>query len=119
MTRWEPTPDRPSLSRKQRVVVFMSTDGCCYKCGQKLRGDAWEAEHPQARELGGSDAIEDLRPICIPCHKPKTAKDKAVIAKVKRIRDKHIGATVKSRSSFSTNRDSKWKKKMNGKVELR
>ena len=30
----------------------MSTDGTCYVCGQKLRGDTWDAEHPQALSLG-------------------------------------------------------------------
>jgi 5-methylcytosine-specific restriction endonuclease McrA len=94
------------------------SDGHCYACSQKLRGDAWEAEHPQARELGGSDDIDALMPICIPCHKPKTAADQKTIAKAKRVRDKHIGA-VKRKSSFPTNRDKPFKKRMDGSVVLR
>jgi 5-methylcytosine-specific restriction protein A len=118
MSTWSQTPDRPSISRKQRVVIFMKTDGHCYACGQKLRGDAWEAEHPLARELGGSDDIEALLPICSPCHKPKTAADQKAIAKVKRIRDKHIGA-ARSKSPMPCGRNSRYKKLMNGKVVTR
>jgi len=113
----EPEKRRP-LTRKQRVEVFMSTDGRCYVCGQKLRGDAWEAEHPLALALGGSDEISSLRPICRPCHKPKTAADKAAIGKCKRIRDRHIGAK-RSKCPMPGSRESGWSKRMDKTVERR
>jgi 5-methylcytosine-specific restriction endonuclease McrA len=116
--RWVEPEKRHPLTRKQRVEVFMSTDGRCYVCGQKLRGDAWEAEHPQALALGGSDGIADLRPICRPCHKPKTADDKRAIEKCKRVRDRHIGAK-RSRTPLPGSRASGWKRKMDGTVERR
>jgi 5-methylcytosine-specific restriction enzyme A len=115
---WAQTPKRPALSRKQRVAIYMKTDGRCYICGQKIRGGAWEAEHPIARQLGGTDAPEALMPCCIPCHKRKTAKDASAIAKSKRIRDKHIGA-LKSETPMKCGRNSPYKRKMNGKLVWR
>lgn len=89
--RWIEPEERKQLTRKERVTVFLSTDGRCYVCGQKL-GSEWHAEHPQALALMGKDDIAAQRPICIPCHKPKTALDRKSIAKAKNVRDKHIGA---------------------------
>ena len=94
----------------------MSTDGTCYVCGQKLRGDTWDAEHPQALSLGGPDDISVLRPICRPCHKTKTAGDKATIEKCKRVRDRHIGAKKQSRTPMPCGRTSKLKRRMDGSV---
>lgn len=112
---WAEPEARKPLTRKQRVEVFMSTDGHCYVCGRKLIGGAWDAEHPQALALGGSDDISALRPICRPCHKPKTAADKATIEKYKRIRDRHIGAK-RSRSPMPFGKHSKLKRRMDGRV---
>ncbi len=119
MTRtWIKTPDRPSLTRKQRVEIYMRTDGRCYLCSQKIRGGEWEAEHPIARELGGTDDPTELMPCCIPCHKVKTAKDKGTIAKAKRVRDKAIGA-LKSKSPMPCGRTSPRKRRMDGTVVWR
>lgn len=112
---FDPTPRRKPITRKQRVAVFMAASGCCYICGQKLRGEAWDVEHPLALALGGSDDIADLRPVCRPCHKAKSATDKGAIEKGKRVRDRHIGAK-RSKTPMPFGRGSKWKKKMNGEV---
>src|SRR3990172_10128838 len=36
--------------------------------------DLWQADHIQPRVLGGTNAMENLRTLCIPCHKDVTAK---------------------------------------------
>jgi hypothetical protein len=105
---------RKNLSRKERVTIFMKTDGRCYKCGQKLETKGWDAEHTQALELLGPSDIDALLPICKPCHKIKTAGDRKAIAKCNRVRDKHIGAVPKKQS-----RQSKYRKKMDGTVVWR
>lgn len=116
MTRvWTLPEARKSLSRKQRVAIFMKTDGRCYVCTQRLDVKGWDAEHPQALELLGPDDIEALMPICKPCHKVKTAGDRRAIAKANSTRDRHIGA-LKSRHPMPCGRNSKWKKKMSGDV---
>jgi hypothetical protein len=54
------------------------------------------------------------------CARLKTKRDTALIAKAKRIRAKHLGIkTRKTRSSFQTNRDGPFRKKLNGTVERR
>jgi hypothetical protein len=75
---------RRKLSPKQRLEVLLSSAGRCYRCRAKII-DGFEVEHPIPHALGGSDAIADLRPICIPCHEGKTrTEDIPRIAKAKR-----------------------------------
>ena len=87
----------------QRAGIFLSHGGKCYICGDKIDGvkSGFDLDHEIPLELGGDDTEENMRPICRPCHKIKTAKDVAKIAKAKRIEAKHIGArnpaTLKSR----------------------
>lgn len=85
-------PPRPRISRKQRIAIFEAARGECYLCGGKIKvGDAWDVEHVLARELGGSDEPDNLRPAHAKCHRAKTAEDAALIAKSNRVRDKHRG----------------------------
>jgi hypothetical protein len=110
---------RKQLSRKQRVAVFMKTDGRCYQCSQKLETKGWDAEHPQALELLGPSDIDALLPICKPCHKIKTADDRKAIAKCNRVRDKHIGAMPKKGRPLPGTKASGFRKRMDGTVERR
>ena len=90
MTRVAPSTGEPvaiaprrKLTPKQRLQVLLSGAGRCYRCRAKII-DVFEVEHPIPHALGGSDKIEDLRPICEPCHSGKTKADVAQIAKAKR-----------------------------------
>lgn len=113
--RWTQPEKRKPLSRKQRLAVFMKTQGTCYLCTQKLDVKGWEAEHPQALELLGPADIEALMPICKPCHKVKTADDRKAIAKANSTRDRHIGA-LESKTPLPCGRKSPLKKRMDGTV---
>lgn len=92
----------------------------CYKCPTLVGpGHAeWHCEHLIPRADGGSDEADNLYPICIPCHKPKTANDVKWIAKGKRVRAKHEGIWQSSRPMPGSRR-SPFKRKMNGKIEKR
>ena len=70
---------RRAMTKPRAAAIFLREQGKCYLCGIKLRVgvDPYEIEHPEALSLGGSDKDEDLRVVCIPCHKPKTAEDAA------------------------------------------
>jgi 5-methylcytosine-specific restriction endonuclease McrA len=70
---------RRSMTKARAAKIFLREQGKCYICGVKLRVsvDPYEIEHPEALSLGGSDNDEDLRVVCLPCHKPKTAQDAA------------------------------------------
>lgn len=85
----------------------------CHLCGQPIDPvrQTWEAEHPTPHANGGIEVL----PAHTSCHRPKTARDVSSIAKGKRVSDFHFG--IKRRgSSFQTNRNGKFKKKLDGSV---
>lgn len=105
---------RRSLSPLQRLKIFERAKGICHICEQKIQvGQPWDADHIIPLGLGGPDGASYMHPAHKACHKSKTAADLGAIAKVKRIRAKHIGAD-KPRGW-----PSKYRKKMNGEVVLR
>lgn len=60
-------------------------------CGV-LFGHKFHFDHDIADGLGGEPTLENCVVLCLPCHKEKTTKhDVPLIAKVKRISDKHRG----------------------------
>jgi hypothetical protein len=66
----------------------------CYICGLPIypAREAWEADHPIAHALGGTE----LRPAHVKCHRVKTTtQDVPAIAKSKRVFDKHYGIKKK------------------------
>lgn len=85
---------RKFLTRNKRAELFLEHGGICYLCGCAInaaRGEAWEVEHVEAREISGRDDWDNLRPVHVACHKPKTAADKKLIAKSNRIRNRNLG----------------------------
>lgn len=113
-------PPRKSLTRNKRAELFLEHSGICYLCERPInaaRGEAWEVEHVEAREISGRDDWANLRPVHIVCHKPKTAADKKVIAKSNRVRNRNLG--IRKPSSFACSRNSIWKKKIDGSVVRR
>lgn len=87
-------PPRKSLTRNQRAELFLEHGGICHICKCRIhaeRGERWEVEHVEAREISGRDDWGNLRPAHVKCHKVKTAEDKRVIAKCNRIRNRHLG----------------------------
>ena len=89
---------RRSLTQLQRARIFDDAHGLCHLCGLKIQaGQPWDVEHIIPLAMGGEDGGDNLRPAHKTCHAPKTAADVKAIAKVKRIRAKHIGAKQPSR----------------------
>jgi len=87
-------------------------------CQRKLRpGDKWTCDHRIAIINGGANRETNLQVLCEWCDKPKTVFDVREKATVYRKRAKHLG--IRKRSSFATNRNSKFKKRMDGTVVLR
>lgn len=78
----EPTKRR-AMGKARRLRIYLSCEGRCYKCGVKVPLEGTVIEHPIQLWMGGSDDDADLRLICGPCDKPKTAKDAAARAKVR------------------------------------
>ena len=112
-------PKRRSLSSSGLVALFAAHGGICHLCETKIQvGEAWERSHPIPLELGGADDESNWRPAHKRCHRTHTSTvDIPNIARAKRRYAKHIGA--RKRSTFPGSRQSKFKKRMDGKVELR
>lgn len=109
---------RRHISTTARVRIFERTGGVCHLCGGRIHaGEQWDAEHPTALAMGGSDKEEDLRPAHAKCHRPKTAQDIADIARAKRREARHIGAKAPSRNPLPGSRASGIRKRFNGTVE--
>jgi hypothetical protein len=95
----------------------------CHMCGGVLDAvlDKWRADHIRRHADGGEDTGKNLWPICLPCDTGvdgKAAQDTKAVAKGKRQGANYYNLKEK-RSSFQTNRDGAWKKKMDGSVERR
>lgn len=86
---------RKRLSTRERLRCFDDAGGICHICGTKIQpGQRWEVSHPIPLAAGGDDVPENRRPAHYACHRTVTAEqDAPTIAKVKRIRAKHIGAS--------------------------
>ncbi len=106
------TKRRPKMTAKQRAVFLdMHNARCCW-CGDAITDDAWDVEHELARELGGSDEPDNLRPIHRdPCHRAKTAIDIKAIAKSNRIRRANGPAEQRKKKQPIRTRATKWPKR--------
>lgn len=101
---------RRRLSTRERARLFELHDGVCHICGEKIDGvrERWEIEHVIPFALTRDESDENMKPAHANCHKGKTAVDKGVIAKSKRVAAKHNG-TWAPRSKLPGSRDSGWK----------
>lgn len=94
----------------------------CHICRTRLSltppAIPFHADHIRRHAEGGEDTPENLWPICLPCHKEKSAKDTTEVAKGKRYRDKHYGIR-QSKNPMPGSKRSLWKRKMDGTVVKR
>ena len=82
-------------------------------------GEDWDVSHDIPLEAGGKDDATNWFVAHRKCHRVHTSTvDAPLIAKVKRIHQKHVGAK-KSRSPMPLGRDSKFKRKMDGTIVRR
>lgn len=86
---------RKRLSARERERCFDDAGGICHICERPIvPGQRWEVSHPIPLAAGGDDTPENRRPAHARCHKHLTATvDAPRIAKTRRQRQKHIGAT--------------------------
>lgn len=59
--------------RRKRDAVLLRDQYTCQVCGKVT--DELEVDHIKARAHGGGDELTNLRAICVPCHKVKTARE--------------------------------------------
>ncbi len=111
---------RVRITAKMRVDIFLRHDGVCHLCKLKvIPGEEWDVSHEIPLEAGGRDDDSNWLVAHRRCHRTHTATvDAPLIAKVKRIRARHLGAK-KSRTPMPRGRSSKWKRKMDGTIVRR
>lgn len=84
---------RREFPKQVKREALRRADGKCEgeNCGA-LFGVKFHFDHDIADGLGGEPTLENCKVLCHQCHKEKTTKhDIPLIAKVKRISDKHNG----------------------------
>ena len=112
---------RRNWSQRQRLALFISANGACEACQIRLQpGQSWDLDHIIPLALGGADETYNLKVLCNGCHKAKTnQQDIPAISKLVRLKIKHLGAKVPSKTPMPFGRQSIWKKKINGTIVKR
>ena len=112
---------RPAITASQRLHVLKKFGAVvlCQICGDAEYIAVVQIDHALALiDEGEHDADENLRPVCIPCHAKKSAREHKNNAKAKRLQKKHSSpkppGKIKSRGFDKTLR-----KRMNGQTEKR
>ena len=75
------TSRRKHIKKAVREAVWERDGGACVECGST---SDLQLEHELPDWFGGAPSVENLRLMCVDCHKPKTREDVARIAKTKR-----------------------------------
>lgn len=110
--------DRHEFPAKVMVEAFRRAGGRCEKCTAKLYVGKINYDHRIPDAMGGKPTLDNCDVLCVACHSIKTRTvDVPGIAKVKRVRGRHIG--IKKPSTFACARTGKFKQKIGGRTELR
>lgn len=111
---------RKKFSPRERLAIWERDKGICCICKTKVDGvrERWIVEHINALETGGNNDASNLGVAHESCAIEKTKVDHKVGAKLKRIRQKHLGIKA-ARTPLPGSRASKWKRKMDGSIVLR
>lgn len=110
---------RRHISTTERTRIWERFNRTCQMCFRPTDFGGVDFDHHIPLAIGGDDTEANLRPLCRPCHRLKTAGDVTDIARAKSREASHRGLRAPSRNPLPGSRNSRFKKKMNGQVVLR
>lgn len=76
-------PNRKAMTSRRRERIIAQHGARCYCC--QAEGVPLDIDHWVPLFLGGSEDDENLRPLCQPCHRKKTAQENRVRGKINRL----------------------------------
>lgn len=106
------------FTKAEREAIFFSAGGICHLCKQPIHpGEDWDCSHVDIPEEHGGDEVAPAHRT--KCHRKETSEVTIpLIAKVRRERQRHIGA-FQSRTPMPCGRGSSRSKGMDGKIKRR
>ncbi|MDP4025989.1 HNH endonuclease signature motif containing protein [Methylobacterium sp. NEAU 140] len=119
MTRREFTKavQRAALARAGGRCEGVLTDGT--RCPCTLQVGRFHYDHIIPAALTEDASLANCQVLCRPCHAAKTATDVAVIARVRRQRDRHTGIAEPHRRPLPGSRASPFKRLIGGGIVRR
>lgn len=117
---WIGKADDAPVPPRVRLRVFMRLGGICQcGCNRPIRpGEPWQTDHRVALINGGQHRESNLQPLIVEHHKGKTREDVAEKSRTHKRRLRHHGIR-KPKHIMPGARASRFKKRMDGTVELR
>lgn len=103
---------------RQRAAIGAAHGWVCVLCPEKIdrAHDTWVLEHVIALAAGGTDTDDNIGPAHTSCAVEKTKRDARIIAKIRRVRARHLGTRKPPRRPIPGSRCTPWKKHLDGTV---
>lgn len=108
---------RAALDRAMGRCEGVLTDGS--RCPCALHVGRFHYDHIVLAALTEDASLDNCQVLCRPCHAAKTVIDVGVIARVRRVRDRHAGITDAHRRSLPGGKASPFKRLIGGGVVRR
>lgn len=108
------TDDTPIPPRVKDRILARQGDNCSI-CGEPFGPKRRpEFDHIVALIAGGGNRESNIQALGPCCHRPKSARDMKLKAKIASVRAKHLGIEPKPRRRLPGGRDDRWKAKVGG-----
>ena len=117
---------RHEFSKAVLRAALARADGRCEgsfenggRCPCALQVGRFHYDHILPAALTDDASLENCQVLCRPCHAAKTVVDMGVIARVRRVRDRHAGITDPYRRPLPGSRTSPFKRLIGGGIVRR
>ena len=108
---------RAALARAAGRCEALLTDGS--RCPCALQVGRFQYDHIVPAALTADASLQNCQVLCRPCHAAKTVVDVGLIARVRRVGDRHAGIADPHRRSFPGGKASPFKRLIGGGVVRR